>query len=216
MVCVHVCVRSGRHYLIVATIGSHVDRTLDLLRYNGPSLPVPGPPTHVRIVALVVYLAHGHGQRRKTPKSPIPIQHPHRSSPSSCYNIPERSASLLCSPLHTVTAAAPAPDRHRERGTDKTTRYRHRHDQSSRLLPRDHRGCVLLLHHSQTHPLHTHTGTTQEAHKHTHTHKRHATPHQTLTPIRVVDWYCIDWVRLGTEIGESAPHLTSLSIHPKR
>lgn len=127
-VCVHVCVRRGSRYSVVSTSSGRIDRTFYPPRYNGPSLPDPGPPTHVRTVALVVYLAHGHGQR-KTPKSPIPIQHPHRSSPSSCYNIPERSASLLCSLLHTTAAAAAAPDRQ----ADKTTKYRLRHDLPSRL-----------------------------------------------------------------------------------
>jgi hypothetical protein len=93
----------------------------------------PGPPMD----GGLVYLAHGHGQRRKTLKSPMPIPiQQHRSSPSSCYNIPERSASLLCSLLHcnyyccccfrTQTGIA-------NRISNPTTIHR--------------RGCVLLLPH---------------------------------------------------------------------
>lgn len=70
---------------------------------------------------------------------------------------------------------------------------------------------MLLLHHSQTH----HRIRTQA---HTHTHVRHATPHHTrhtIPPGLLLTGYCIDWVRLGTEIGDSAPPLTSLSIYPR-
>lgn len=61
-----VCVRRGSRYLIGLIRTVNINRTFYLTRYNGPSLSDPGPPTHVRTVALVVYLPTGTGREENT------------------------------------------------------------------------------------------------------------------------------------------------------
>lgn len=120
-----------------------------------------------------------------------------------------RVSALL--PFATAAASA-APDRQTDRNNKKINQRRH--DPSSRLVTsRPQRLCVVAPSLANTPTAYAHRRTTL-AGAHTRT-PRHTTPQQ-ITPLtRAVDWYCIDWVRLGTEIGESAPHLTSLSLCPE-
>lgn len=140
---------------------------------------------------------------------PIPIQHPHRSSPSSCYNIPERSASLLCSLLQLLLLLLPHQ-------TDRRTKQQ-------KIISSPTRSTVEIVA-SRTSTLvcycsitrnnitYVHTGNTQIC---------HATPHHTIPDTHLhpgpFDWYGID--RLSTtgngDWRTRASHHQPVSIYPR-